>query len=338
MQKALYILFVFTVLFSCKKKVIESNILIPHEGLDYIDCNCPSLELDIETLNGNPDMYREYDATNYLSPQINPNNSDEIAFIFVPFDNEFESQLIIYNTVTQEKRILINGKRLTGKIAWGKKDWILFQTTENHFQLYKIKSNGDSLTPIGNGQWFFPSWNATGDKFVVNHRFNSPSQPRTFILNENGEVVNSITSDYLYHNGTGDWSHPDYYLRYDAKNIYLMDLEENKVLKHIKAPSLYQDGNQKAVFGTVGWLSHSILLFNHSGGLYTYNLTTNKVTHIRCFCGFSVLRFACNPNFSNIVIHKLEKKLIENNQKHFIDHRLFLLDPITLAEEEIIIP
>lgn len=339
MRKITYILFVVITLVSCKKKVFENNILVPYEGLDYIDCNCPSLDFDIDDGDGQlaqPDLFTVYDATNHLWPQINPNNADEIAFVSIPYGNGQESQLIIYNTITQEKRVLVN-EWITGQISWGKKDWILFKKAAG-LQLYKIKSNGDSLTPIGNGQWFHASWNSTGDKFIAFHKFKSTLEPRTFILNVNGDVLDSIYSDWWYHDGNSDWSHPEYYLKYDAKNIYIMDLEANKVIKKIKAPFLHQNGVQNGIFGRVGWHSYNTLLFYGLGGLYKYDLTTDKVTHIRCWCGSSIFGFTHAFDFSKVVLQRTEIQLIENNQKHFIDNKLFLLNPITLEEEEIIIP
>lgn len=304
--------------------------------MDYVDCNCPDLNLDIDWQYGSPELYAEYDATINALPQINPNNSNEIVFISSP-NNQDNSNLIVYDINTHEQRTIYSGHINRGRISWGKKDWILFQVVDGGvFPLYKIKSSGDSLTPIGNGQWFFPSWNTSGDKFVVSHKYKSPAEPRTFILDENGIVLDSFASDKLYHDGSGDWSHPEYYLRYTAKTIYLMDLMNNTVIRTINAATINEEGNQTGGFTRVGWLSYDKLVFYVADGLYTYDLIANKVTHVRCKCGFVVLNFSHSFDFSSVIMGVFEIRLIENNQKYFYDRRMFLFDPITLEEEELL--
>lgn len=94
-----FLLIVLMTFFSCKKKVIENNILIPHEAIDYVDCNCPNY-----ILPSNTPLEEISGETQYRFPQINPNNPDEIAFISAPYGNGHQSQIVIYNSVTQGKK------------------------------------------------------------------------------------------------------------------------------------------------------------------------------------------------------------------------------------------
>lgn len=329
MKNMSFLLIVLMTFFSCKKKVIESNILIPHEAIDYVDCNCPSYDLPYNT-----PLEPIYGETNYHSPQINPNNPDEIAFTSAPYGYGNQSQIIIYNLATQEKRILLNNVWFPSQLSWGKKDWILFLSNQ---QLYKIKSNGDSLTPLGyHDTLFHAMWNSIGDRFIAFHKWKLPTEPRTFIFDVNGNVIDSIFSSQWYHI-TGTWSHPEYYLNSYYSDIRLIDLNTKKIIKHIKSPSL-NEHTQLGLYTVVNWVSPTKLIFNAGSGLYTYDLANDQIKHYRCDCNFKIMEFCHAADFSRIVITKSSYHPTGNNINFYTESKLYELNPFTMEEEEIIIP
>lgn len=328
-MKHFLLFLIISLFFSCKKKVIENNILIPHEAIDYVDCNCPNY-----ILPSNTPLEPIYGETQYRFPQINPNNPDEIAFISAPYGNGHQSQIVIYNSVTQEKKIVLNSILHPSHLSWGKKDWILFVSNN---QIYKFKSNGDSLTALGTSNiWFNARWNANGDKFIVNNIKKSPTEARTFIFDYNGNIIDSIYSPEWYHN-MGTWSHPEYYLNSYFNDVRLIDLNTKNIIKHIKSPSLYK-GSQLGLYTNVNWISMTKLILTTGNGLYTYDLQTDQIQHIRCDCNFNIRNFCHAADFSRIVISKASFQPVGNNINFYTESKLYELNPFTLEEEEIIIP
>lgn len=92
----------------------------------------------------------------YKYPQFNPNNMNEIAFI-KSYD------LWLFDMCEGEKYLLQNDVSFLWD--WSKRDWLLI--TKRDRNLYKIKSNGDSLTLLNAGGFnTYATWNPTGDKFM----------------------------------------------------------------------------------------------------------------------------------------------------------------------------
>ncbi len=115
----------------------------------------------------------ELQFPSYQTPCFNPNNGNEIIFIeswnkdSITIDTTFNLRrggIVKYNLETQEKFLVYDGS-LQIRPRWSRKDWIIFYTSDH--LIYKIKSNGDSLTQLTfEGMCRGPEWNKAGDMFV----------------------------------------------------------------------------------------------------------------------------------------------------------------------------
>src|SRR5690606_1817176 len=121
-------------------------------------------------------------------PSFNPNNPNEI--IFRDFTNQTPDSFNMarYNLITKEYSLIFRGY-FRSRPRWSKKDWIIFGIWSGQigtgFDIWKMKSNGDSLTQLTfNGRSHHPEWNKTGDKFIYHIGYTSPAQ--YIIANENG--------------------------------------------------------------------------------------------------------------------------------------------------------
>ncbi len=94
----------------------------------------------------------------YQHPHFNPNNLNEIAF-------QKSREIWIIDMCTGEKRLLIPDY-VSSLWDWGKTDWLIY--TNTGMDLYKIKSNGDSLTRLTTYGIYNTNalFNSTGDKYV----------------------------------------------------------------------------------------------------------------------------------------------------------------------------
>lgn len=174
MKKILYITLFAALILGCRK-----DKLIPEEvGIGNSSCNCPeeytngTLPLDstfdIQKTNTQPGCpflpeYIPITPNYYLHPAINPNNPYEFTFIRANIDDQQNNGTYVFNMCTKELTFLnVQGSNMD----WSVKDWIIYIGNDN--QLYKIKSNGDSLTQLtNNGSFNYnPKWNPNGTKFI----------------------------------------------------------------------------------------------------------------------------------------------------------------------------
>ena len=99
-------------------------------------------------------------------PSFNPNNPDE----FICIEQKAGLRLIKYNLKTKERKVVTDGRismsaGVTGIPDWGVNDWILFEITREG--MFKIKSNGDSLTRLTTRKWwYYYSWNPDGKYYI----------------------------------------------------------------------------------------------------------------------------------------------------------------------------
>lgn len=311
-------------LFACKKVNNGDPILVENPGIPYYDCNCPSLQtenedyiIDIQHL-----MERE-DQTTYGLLQVNPNDPNEISY--GTSNENSTSKYIRYNLLTQQKQTILEDFKINN-LTWGKKDWILFTDTYN---MFKIKSNGDSLSVFGDHTWLNPKWNAAGDKFVVSLKFQSHRE----IKNIEGETIKTISNpgwNLKYYT----WSHPEYFVTYDHKNIKIIDLDNNKLIKHIKAPFVNQT-TQLSLFHQVSWKSETELIITRTGAIYTYNIETEEIKHISCDCRWNTSFITHASDFSLLLLNKNFIRHNEDSTKYLVDLKLFLVNPHTLQDFEI---
>lgn len=304
------------VLFGCKKSVlVESEPVIAESN------KCPSL-IQSEYIGGLE--YIINDETYHICPEINPNNSNEVAFTNIagPYPDQ---QLMIFNLATNQKRILVN-EAINPYFSWSKKDWILFQRTAD-FNLYKIKSNGDSLTQLTfDGQWFHAEWNYDGTKFIAFNK--SASFPSTFLVDDNGVVLDTLVN---WTHKMGDWNHPDYYVGVDHYKLVIMNPETEEIIKFIPTPI------SLTPFTGVGWISSTKIFYSVGINMYTYELTTNKSTYIKGTCYKSFSTVTHSADYSRLIFGTYEHSLIAEKEV-LEDAKLIYMNLDGTDEVEIIIP
>ena len=145
----------------------------------------------------------------YQEPVFNPSNPNEIIYIRIDIENlnpgNFE--LWKFNFCTGEAFFITDF--VCCSLDWSVKDWILF--TGSNFQLYKIKSNGDSLTQLtfSGDSNSIPSWGEKGNSFAF-RRMIGPENLYLF-ANEDAIVYDTLLKVYA-----GEYSWDGEYITYTA--------------------------------------------------------------------------------------------------------------------------
>lgn len=154
----------------------------------------------------------------YTVPVFNPTNENQIAYKTKYCENE-RNGLRIHDFCTGENRLIVEGE--VGIIDWSTKDWLVFQSgTWGGKLLYKIKSNGDSLTQLNNSAGYMGSlnWSPDGSKFL---NVGDYAGNRIIIRTSDGELVQDLNISDC--NGVDyQWLHDDIY--YLCSNSYTLML------------------------------------------------------------------------------------------------------------------
>jgi hypothetical protein len=266
------------------------------------------------------------DSTRYLSPKFNPNNDNEIIF----FDSDVYGNnggIYKFNLQTNLKTAIYTGVPISSNITWSSKDWIIFQKNTN-FNLYKIKSNGDSLTQLTfQSEFFHPNWNFDGTKFIAYLK----NTNKTMVLNEYGTVVDTI-ENWL---GGGDWQHPLYVLtRLLNSTVVVMNIESKNIFKEINLES-------PNALSTLGWATDDKIIYGDTTGMFTYWINNGIKQKMRNFCNASYYAsMTRNSSSTKLAFCKVEQKLIDINGEEYllVDSKLVIMNTDGSNEQEIIIP
>ena len=152
----------------------------------------------------------------YWQIHIVPNNEDEIfyqkLYLLDTIINDTLWKTIhygafIYNMESKEERLVTRVKM--EKPDYGKKDWIIFSYSNGSTKnIWKIKSNGDSLTQLTfygaavYGGAVDPVWNADGTRFIHNFYWYN----YTIVADEFGHVLDTVQLNQTYHSWNSDSS------------------------------------------------------------------------------------------------------------------------------------
>jgi hypothetical protein len=174
MQKKMYLFKIITLLFfasslSCKHEILiipdiyesRSKLLSEEYGQIYkgdLKPNCGNISSGAN--------WRLTGKFSYYSPCTNPN--DTLEFVYLRTENGVtggdDHDMFIYNFATNTSRLI--ARHVAYSPDWSVKNWIIF--TGQNRQLFKVKSNGDSLIQLTNSGNFNndAKWSVNGNHFI----------------------------------------------------------------------------------------------------------------------------------------------------------------------------
>jgi hypothetical protein len=133
------------------------------------------------------------DTYQYL-PVINPLNKDEMMYFVTDSSGDY---LLKVDLCTDERVLVYSELKITGLGIpkwWG--DWLVFTGSEGSVDnLWKIKSNGDSLQQITNfpsTTVYNPSWINEGSQILAYTALYGSASGRNYIFTPDGEIVDSL--------------------------------------------------------------------------------------------------------------------------------------------------
>ncbi len=247
----------------------------------------------------------------YDLPCLNPNNPDEIVLRLHENYTDTIFKLIKYNLSTKTKKTIYEGNFLRPR--WSRKDWIIFNS--NDYNIYKIKSNGDSLTQLTTlGICFAPEWNLAGDKFIyyTGQLTNPPSM--SIICNENGIPLDTIIGGPNF----PSWQHDSLLINLSAARLFYQNpiTWEYEILKEI------------SVGGTssVEWFDNENVIWSHNDGIFSTNIFSKETRLIKSSCDAQLYKHPTVSFESQKVIFQRDDKEVTGTNKGTIQSRLFIMN------------
>ncbi len=299
MKLKIFISFICLLFLSCKK-----DPPIPNPNNTSTDTDC--LNLTWHNLSGMinwPGI-----DTVFNTPRFNPNNSNEI--IYVQGNNTDNKIYLVKRNLNngQETYIVTDVWQMPD---WSVKDWIVFNHADN--QVWKIKSNGDSLTLLTSNMQggFYAIWSPDGNKIAFNP---AGIRNNTIICDGTGNYLDSLPYFISY---LTQWSK-------DGINICGLSKNNlNVVYQNIYTHQEYQLTNNvfdntnsgNYIYGdAIAWTPNgNYIIWANPHGIYQTNITTKETIKIKNACNSKYYTsLSVSPDGTKIIAQRFDQK-IENN-------------------------
>ena len=273
----------------------------------------------------------QYDDSNVTQPCYNPENSNEICFLRdAPGSN---SDLIVHDLISEESTLIYSGI-IQSPVKWGYNDWLIFGTNGN---IYRIKSNGDSLSMITNSNnCFYPIWSEAFDYFYCAFHIEIGSPPNqitqvyTGKFDVSGNIIDTIEQrlhqrSAINNNGLIISTEPNYSsyqtFAFDANTGARTNIETSA------------DGNQ-----AFKWVNNYEFLTIKVNGITKTNIINGEKTVIKNTCNSEfITEVDYNPLNQKILCSKVSQKLVDNSTILYKE-RLVIMDLNGENEVEVSVP
>lgn len=256
--------------------------------------------------------------TVYNTPSFNPNNSNEIIYVRGIISAN-KSYLVKKNLITNSETVVISD--IWSKPDWSIKDWIVFNHADN--QVWKIKSNGDSLTlltPTLEGG-HNSIWSPDGNKIAFIKEIGSIKYP--IIADGLGNHLDTLTYFQFYFN---DWSSNGIYICAPSNaTVKYQNVQTNQVFDAAGISADPQGSNNVFING-VSWTPDSqYLVWSNRHGIYKTNISNNETIKIKNSCDSKYYTsVSVSPDGKKIIAERIEQSLNGNNL--YIKSGLSLID------------
>lgn len=213
------------------------------------------------------------------APVANPANPAEFAY--VGHDTNDVSGIWKYNLLTGITTLILEIE-VTWVPDWSIKDWLVFGY---EFQLYKCKSNGDSLLQLTfTGANYYPRWSADGERIIF-HKSDGDEGINWAVIDDNGNLLETYNG-VQYAGNSAAFSPDGNKIAYISTYNYL----DKTVIAtfNISDPLniQYFDVGELSILGyNLNWYANSRnLLFSANSDIYNLDTQTGKITLVKWDC------------------------------------------------------
>lgn len=145
-MKIFFIFLLIFCFFSCKKEDLVNNLEIP--DLNWQKAGVCTAIFPVQPIEAPIEL-----GTQYKSPVFNPSNEEEFIY-YKEIADEGSSiktnyQIIKYNLRFNTEKVILEGVKIIGNLAYNKSRWIAFKNAEDH-HIYIMQDDGSLLIQFSN--------------------------------------------------------------------------------------------------------------------------------------------------------------------------------------------
>ncbi|TND10148.1 MAG: hypothetical protein FD123_396 [Bacteroidetes bacterium] len=293
LHRAIAIISCCMLFFSCSKDIAFS-----------LEGNC----FDFPPSTGPFGYSYQYPASLYLAPCFNPNNSNEFVYVRET-KSTGQTELRIKNRSTGNDYLLTTS--IFQKPDWGRNGWILFNHGDNN--VWKIKSNGDSLTQLTfTSSCFDAVWNYAGDRYVF--RRTDGANNYSIIADDEGNPLDTLPGFIL---SNGSWSNDSQKISSPVSTGPSSNaiISINPNTGQISEVAAIEIGDAKDIISYSDWFPDSQrLLWKTSRSFFITDLPGLQTQIIKTFCDTKLyVVIDISGDGSKIIASRWDQKLIGDN-------------------------
>lgn len=291
----IFAFYLIALLASCKR----DPVILPHHGSE----DCFDF-IGVVPFSGGASWPGK--DTGFNVPKFNPANANEIIYFRVIYSSQ-TGQVVKRNMLTGSETFFV--ENLWSKPEWSIRDWIVFNRADN--QVWKMKSNGDSLTQLTTQGGLDAIWNYSGDKIAYHNQIGqSVTTDYTFVTDVNGIVMDTLFFPFRLHHGA--WSNDNSMIAFNdfGLNIQFIDLGTLQITTVTNnSPDPANQGRENIM--DIDWMpdSQSIIWVN-GFGIFRTNIQTKQTTKIVTSCDSKRYEtVSVSPNGDKIIVSRRDRKV-----------------------------
>ena len=293
------------IFFGCKKET--PDLPLPSNGMED-DSECLPIVAPDTSLN----WLISWSDYRKMMPCFNPNNNNEFLYID-RLPGSLFSDMCIYNLATGESNCILSGQTYLHQPRWHENDWILFRG--NGDNVYRIKSNGDSLLQITTSSVFQrPVWRPDGQAWISNNVVEFTGNIEVYDLS--GEIIDVIPGEVFHF---GDWSADNRIVTHRPNNFDPHQIAWSEVENVSWQLLNFDTASPQPSMRDLHWVPMSDEVMFSQGGadISRINVLTGEKTKVREGCGTRYYSyFSINNNCSKIVAERVTPEEIFSNGWH----------------------
>lgn len=271
-----------------------------------------------------------YDSVMYFAPCFNPNNPDEFVY------REWRSSepviwLCTYNMITGEKRYLADHASFNP--VWCTNDWIVFNRGGS---LWKIKSNGDNLTPLFEP---YACYEVDADPITSRLAFRAEYEEGKYLIigDINGLILEKIQNAYF---SAASWSPDGEKIAARGADYYSFGFYKDNLSDfdsfYIEDTTMH---TSTAVYDSEWYGDSENILWYKNREYFITNITTKQTTLFStlCYDQFNLWPSVA-PDKSGILWERNNEANIDGNQYEVSFKTSIVLTDMDGSNELVILP
>ncbi len=293
-KKILFYIFLIVAVASCVKKTIP----VP------VDSDCANFSYAGGGISAGTNLvnWPGIDTT-YNTPCFNPNNSNEIIYVQGVVSSG-STYIVKRNLTTKSETNIVAG--VWRKPDWSSKDWIVFNHADN--QVWKIKSNGDSLTLLTSDMLggHNPVWSPDGNKISFIKEISSKRY--NMVVDPIGNPLDTIPYFAFY---LTKWSQNGLYLAalsLDHTNVTYANVNTHQIFQ----PTNNTNSTNTVFLDGITWTPDSqFLIWCSAQGIFKTNIATKETVKIKNACDSKYYTaISVSPDGKKIIANRIDQKFV----------------------------